>query len=52
MRRHGNATGQRLTVPEKMIEMMPEGSGDVLGDAAYGGVKNCNAIATAAAGQS
>ena len=28
----------------KMIEMMPEGSGDVLGDAAYGGVKNCNAI--------
>ena len=28
----------------KMIEMMPEGSGDVLGDAAYDGVKNCNAI--------
>ena len=27
-----------------MIEMMPEGSGDVLGDAAHGGVKNCNAI--------
>ena len=23
---------------------MSEGSGDVLGDAAYGGVKNCNAI--------
>ena len=28
----------------KMIEVMPEGSGDMLGDAAYGGVKNCNAI--------
>ena len=28
----------------KMIDMMPPGSGDVLGDAAYGGVKNCNAI--------
>ena len=24
--------------------MMPPGSGDVLGDSAYGGVKNCNAI--------
>ncbi len=29
---------------KKMIEMMPGGSGDVLGDAAYGGVKNCSAI--------
>ena len=28
----------------KMIDMMPEGSGDVLADAAYGGIKNCNAI--------
>ena len=28
----------------KMIKMMPPGSGDVLGDAAYGGIKNCNAI--------
>ena len=28
----------------KMIEMMPEGFGDVLGDAAYGDIKNCNAI--------
>ena len=28
----------------KMIEMMPPGSGDVLADAAYGGIKNCNAI--------
>ena len=28
----------------KMIKMMPSGSGDLLGDAAYGGVKNCNAV--------
>ena len=28
----------------KMIEMMPPGSGNVLADAAYGGIKNCNAI--------
>ena len=28
----------------KMIKMMPDGSGDVVGDAAYGGIKNCNAI--------
>ena len=28
----------------KMIGMRPDGSGDVLGDAVYGGVKNCNAI--------
>ena len=28
----------------KMIDMMPPGSGDVLGDSAYGGIKNCNAI--------
>ena len=28
----------------KMIKMMPNGSGDVVGDATYGGVKNCNAI--------
>ena len=27
-----------------MIEMMPDGSGDVLADAIYGGVKNCNTI--------
>ena len=29
---------------KKMMDMMPRGSGDVLGDAAYGGIKNCNAI--------
>ena len=29
---------------KKMIGMMPGGSGDVLGDAVYGSVKNCNAI--------
>ena len=29
---------------KKMIGMMPGGSGDVLGDAAYGGVKNCSSI--------
>ena len=29
---------------KKMIGMMPGGSGDVLGDAAYCGVKNCSAI--------
>ena len=29
---------------KKVIGMMPGGSGNVLGDAAYGGVKNCNAI--------
>ena len=28
----------------KMIEMMPPDSGDVLADAAYGSIKNCNAI--------
>ena len=28
----------------KMIKMMPNGSGDLLGDSAYGGVKNCNAV--------
>ncbi len=28
----------------KKTDMMPRGSGDVLGDAAYGGIKNCNAI--------
>lgn len=27
-----------------MIGMMPPGSGDVLGDSAYGGIENCNAI--------
>ncbi len=27
-----------------MVETLPEGDGDVLADAAYGGVKNCNAI--------
>ena len=28
----------------EMMGMMPPGSGDVLGDSAYGGVENCNAI--------
>ena len=28
----------------KMIKLLPYGSGDVLGDAAYGSVKNCNVI--------
>ena len=28
----------------KMIKMMPAGSGNLLGDNAYGGVENCNAI--------
>ena len=27
-----------------MVETLPEGDGDVLADAAYGGIKNCNAI--------
>ena len=27
-----------------MTETLPEGDGDVLADAAYGGVQNCNAI--------
>ena len=27
-----------------VVETLPEGDGDVLADAAYGGVKNCNAI--------
>ena len=27
-----------------MIETLPEGDGDVLADAIYGGVRNCNAI--------
>ena len=27
-----------------MAETLPEGDGDVLADAAYGGVQNCNAI--------
>ena len=28
----------------QMVEMLPEGDGDVLADAAYGGVENCDAI--------
>ena len=27
-----------------MVEVLPEGNGDVLADTAYGGIKNCNAI--------
>ncbi|MBI1658918.1 MAG: transposase [Thaumarchaeota archaeon] len=30
--------------PRLMVETLPEGDGDVLADAAYGGIKNCNAI--------
>ena len=28
----------------KMIKVMPNGSGNLLGDSAYGGIKNCNAL--------
>ena len=28
----------------EMIKMMPSDSGDLLGDSAYGGVENCNAV--------
>ena len=27
-----------------MIKMIPSGSGDLLGDVAYGGIKNCNVV--------
>ena len=30
--------------PRKMIRMMPDGSGSVAGDAAYGDIKNRSAI--------
>ena len=38
----GNATDSPHL--RKMIKMMPDGSGGVVGDAAYGGIKNCNAM--------
>ena len=30
--------------PRMMIKMLPRGSGDLLGDAAFRGIKNCNAV--------
>ena len=43
MLRHAHARkGQLLAVPE--IDVIPDGSGDARGDAAFGGVKNCNVI--------
>ena len=38
----GNANGLPYLLP--MIVTLPEGGGDILADAAYGGVKNCDAI--------
>ena len=39
---YGNANDSPY--PRMMIRMLPDGSGDLLGDAAYGGIKNCNAV--------
>ena len=39
-------TGEANDSPylRKMIKMMPNGSGNLLGDSAYGGIKNCDAV--------
>ncbi len=39
---HGNASDSPYL--RLMAETLPESDGDVLADAAYGGIKNCNAI--------
>lgn len=39
---HGEANDSLYL--RKMIKMMPNGSGNLLGDSAYGGVENCDAV--------